>query len=91
MFPRFYFLTMEELLDILANGNNPLLLFKEKNYMNKIIQAGDKLQMKEIPDSRPKIISLKSSVGIEQIEFINEGMILEGKVENYLQEVLKLV
>lgn len=37
VFPRFYFLTMEELLDILANGNNPLLLFREKNYMNKII------------------------------------------------------
>lgn len=37
VFPRFYFLTMEELLDILANGNNPLMLFKEKNYLGKII------------------------------------------------------
>lgn len=27
VFPRFYFLTMEELLDILANGNNPKMLF----------------------------------------------------------------
>ncbi|MCP4294104.1 MAG: hypothetical protein GY786_00665 [Proteobacteria bacterium] len=75
---------MEELLDILANGNNPLLLFKEKNYMNKIIQAGDKLSMQEIKDSRPKIISLKSSVGIEEISFINGGMVLRGKVETYL-------
>ena len=45
VFPRFYFLTMEELLDILANGNSPLMLFKEKNYLNKIIQAADKLEM----------------------------------------------
>jgi hypothetical protein len=36
---------MEELLDILANGNSPLMLFKEKNYLNKIIQAADKLEM----------------------------------------------
>lgn len=75
---------MEELLDILANGNNPLLLFKEKNYMNKIVQAADKLEMEEIQNSRPKIKSLKSSVGIETIKFINGGKVLDGKVENYL-------
>ena len=91
VFPRFYFLTMEELLDILANGNNPLLLFKEKNYMNKIVQAADKLEMEEIENSRPKIKSLKSSVGIETIQFINGGKVLDGKVENYLQDVLQLI
>ena len=91
VFPRFYFLTMEELLDILANGNNPLMLFKEKNYMNKIVQAGDKLEMEEIENQRPKIISLTSSVGIEKIKFVNEGIQLKGKVENYLQDVLNIV
>lgn len=40
--------------------------------------------MEEIENSRPKIKSLKSSVGIETIKFINGGKILEGKVENYL-------
>lgn len=75
---------MEELLDILANGNNPLMLFKEKNYMNKIVQAGDKLEMEVVPNSRPKILSLTSSVGIEKIPFINGGIVLNGKVENYL-------
>lgn len=58
---------MEELLDILANGNNPMLLFKEKNYMNKIVQAADKLEMEEVPNARPKIKSLTASVGIEKI------------------------
>ena len=82
---------MEELLDILANGNNPLMLFKEKNYMNKIIQAADKLEMQEIPNQRPKILSLTASVGQEKIPFINDGLVLEGKVENYLQQILDLV
>lgn len=75
---------MEELLDILANGNNPLLLFREKNYLNKIIQAGDRLEMVEIKDQRPKIISMSSIVGIEIVPFINGGLQLFGKVENYL-------
>jgi hypothetical protein len=40
--------------------------------------------MEIIPNSRPKILSLTSSVGIEKINFINGGLILNGKVENYL-------
>lgn len=74
VFPRFYFLTIEELLDILANGNNPLLLFREKNYLNKIIQAGDRLEMVENENERPKIISMTSIVGIELVKFINGGV-----------------
>lgn len=82
---------MEELLDILANGNSPLMLFKEKNYLNKIIQAADKLEMQEIPGGRPKIISMTASVGVEKVTFIGGGITLEGKVENYLQDVLDVV
>lgn len=90
VFPRFYFLTMEELLDILANGNNPKLLFSEKNYMNKIVQAIDNLQMVGGDGgSRPTIKSWKSAVGIESIDFVNGGIQLQGKVEHYLMDVLK--
>ena len=92
VFPRFYFLTMEELLDILANGNNPLLLFREKNYMNKIVQAADILEMEVIDEKqRPKIKALTSCVGIEKVTFVNDGIVLNGKVENYLQDVLDLI
>lgn len=106
VFPRFYFMTMEELLDILANGNNPVLLFNEKNYMNKIVQAGDKLEMKvyndltdqekqmlkdEESEGRPKIVSMKSAVGVETLEFSNGGIFLKNKVEIYLQDVLKII
>ena len=92
VFQRFYFLTMEELLDILANGNNPLMLFKVKNYMNKIVQAADKLEMEEQGENeRPKILSMTSSVGIETVTFIKGGITLLGKVENYLQDVIEII
>jgi Dynein heavy chain, N-terminal region 2 len=76
VFPRFYFLTMEELLDILANGNNPQLLFSEKNYMNKIVQAIDKLNMTkgESEGARPTIKQFVSAVGIEVIDFMSGGI-----------------
>ena len=91
VFPRFYFLTMEELLDILANGNNPILLFKEKNYMSKVVQAADKLQMREDGD-RPIIESMNASVGKETVTFVNDSKCkLVGKVEIYLQDILRIV
>lgn len=40
--------------------------------------------MTEIPNSRPKISALSSSVGVEKITFINDGLILNDKVEKYL-------
>lgn len=47
--------------------------------------------MVEQQNARPKIISLSSGVGIERIPFLNGGMVLNDKVEKYLQDVLKLV
>ena len=93
VFPRFYFLTMEELLDILANGNNPMLLFKEKNYMSKVVQAADKLEMKEGESGqRPTIISMNTCVGKEKVTFVSDPKAkLEGKVEIYLQDILDIV
>jgi len=91
VFPRFFFLTMEELLDILANGNNPKLLFKDMNYMNKVVQAANKLQMTESGTDRPTIVSMDSAVGIELVTFVDKGIKLEGKVENYLMDVLNLI
>ena len=91
VFPRFYFLTMEELLDVLANGNNPVLLFQEKNYMNKVVQAANKLQFKEgASEARPFITKMSSNVGTETLEFCKEIQLV-GKVENYLGDVLNLI
>jgi dynein heavy chain len=93
VFPRFYFLTMEELLDILANGNSPKLLFKEKNYMSKIVQAADKLEMVDLGGDRPTITTMNSSVGVEKVTFLgsDQTRTLKDKVEIYLQEILKVI
>ena len=91
VFPRFYFLTMEELLDVLANGNNPELLFQEKNYMNKVVQAANKLIFADSSaDERPFIRKMTSNVGTETLEFCRQIQLV-GKVENYLGDVLDLI
>lgn len=41
-FPRFYFVSVSDLLDILSNGNNPI---KINRHMSKIFQAIEKLDL----------------------------------------------
>jgi len=43
-FPRFYFISTTDLLDILSNGNNPE---KVNIHMNKIFQGVEKLTLEE--------------------------------------------
>jgi len=43
-FPRFYFVSTADLLDILSNGNNPV---KVMGHMNKCFQAIEKLTLEE--------------------------------------------
>lgn len=63
-FPRFYFLSVEKLLDILSNGNQP----KEVNkHMSQIFQAVKDFTMEDKGSDRPTITSLKSSIGIEEV------------------------
>lgn len=52
--------------------------------MNKIVQAADKLEMIGGEKEWPKITALNSCIGVEKIEFYNNGIVLNGKVENYL-------
>jgi dynein heavy chain len=64
-FPRFYFVSTNDLLDILSNGNNPSKVMK---HMPKIFQAIDTLDLTEEKDyyTASKIIS---SVGVEEVPF----------------------
>ena len=84
-FPRFYFVAQNDLLDILSNGNNPS---KVMIHMPKIFQAIDTLKLQDNgADQRPSAIGIESSVGKEYVEFC-EPLLLENKVENYLQDVI---
>ena len=59
-FPRFYFVSVNDLLDILSNGNSPAKINK---HMPKIFQAIDTLDLKEGGD-RPSVVGIKSGVGV---------------------------
>jgi len=82
-FPRFYFVSVADLLDILSNGNSPE---KINRHMPKIFQAIEKLELQSDGD-RPLAKKMISCVGVEEVEFV-EALKLTGKVEVYLTLVI---
>ena len=84
-FPRFYFVSVNDLLDILSNGNNPN---KINRHMSKIFQAIDKLDLKPQDGGRPIAVGWDSGVGSEYVPF-SINLPLEGKVEVYLQKTVE--
>jgi dynein heavy chain len=82
-FPRFFFVSPSDLLDILSSGGTPEKVMK---HMPKIISACDTLELiKE--GVRPFVKGLHSCVGKEYVEFTRELKLL-GKVECYMQDIL---
>jgi len=82
-FPRFYFVATADLLDILSNGNAPS---KIMCHMPKIFQAIETLYLKEDGD-RPIATGMETCVGKEVVQF-PKPLKLNGKVENYLMDVI---
>jgi len=82
-FPRFYFTSSSDLLDILSNGSTPKKIMR---FMSKIFQAIENLELKEGGD-RPIAVGMHTNVGKEYVEFTTDLKLL-GKVENYLQQVI---
>ena len=85
-FPRFYFVSVNDLLDILSNGNSPL---KVNKHSPKIYQAVDMFNMQETGD-RPTVNGMKSGEGTENVNLI-EPLKLVGKVWNYLQDIINSI
>jgi dynein heavy chain, axonemal len=84
MFPRFYFVAQNDLLDLLSNGGNPAKIMK---HMAKIFQAIDTLELEEYQTGKFDAKSMVSCVGIETVNF-SKPLRLVGKVENYLEDVI---
>jgi dynein heavy chain len=82
-FPRFYFVSPADLLDILSNGNAPA---KVMVHMPKIISAVDTLTLLE-EGVRPFAKGIQSCVGVEYVEFTMECKLI-GKVEVYMHMIL---
>jgi len=85
-FPRFYFVSPADLLDILSNGNIPT---KVMPHMPKIFQAIETLKL-ETGQVSPAAVGMQSCVGIEYVEF-STALKLIGKVEVYLQDVIDIM
>jgi dynein heavy chain len=85
-FPRFYFVSPADLLDILSNGNNPT---KVMIHMSKIFQAIETLKLQEDGD-RPYAIGMDTCVGKEYVEF-HKKLKLVGKVEIYFQDIIDMM
>ena len=87
-FPRFYFMSSVDLLDVLSNGNDPMSINK---HISKIIIAMEKLVMEENKDGgnnrRPSAKEMVTRTGIEKIPF-DSPFPLMGKVEVYLVDIL---
>jgi len=82
-FPRFYFVSPADLLDILSNGNAPP---KVMCHMPKIFQAIETLYLKE-DGERPIATGMETCVGKEIVTF-PKPLKLVGKVENNLMDVI---
>ena len=85
-FPRFFFTSPADLLDILSNGNAP---HKVMVHMPKIISAVETLELLE-EGVRPFAKGMHACVGKEYVEFTTECKLL-GKVECYMQDILDVM
>nr|SYZ35238.1 PtDNAH9b [Paramecium tetraurelia] len=83
-FPRFYFVSVNDLLDILSNGNSPA---KINRHMSKIFQAIDKLELQENDNERPFAKKMITCVGQEEVSLVKPLQLLN-KVETYLQAMI---
>ena len=84
-FPRFYFVSTTDLLDILSNGQNPT---KVSKHLTKLFDSMAKLKMRE--DSNGKEIKVAHSMVAkdgETVPFL-EDCNLDGQVENWLHRLM---
>jgi len=87
-FPRFYFVSEADLLDILSNSSNPTKVMK---HIDKLLLATKSLTLLEggvLEGDAPRVVQFVASVGDETVEF-EPSVMLEGKVEQYLTRILQ--
>ncbi|DBA03229.1 TPA: hypothetical protein N0F65_011588 [Lagenidium giganteum] len=84
-FPRFYFMSEADLLDILSNGSHPDRIMP---HCSKIYLASKTLTLVERPGERPIATQFVSGVGHEIVDF-TEPIALEGEAEIYLETILR--
>ena len=84
-FPRFYFASSADLLDILSNGNQPLLVAK---HLTKLFDAMAKLTMEEKEGVVSNTAIKMTAKDGEEVEF-SEPCLCEGQVEKWLNRLME--
>ena len=85
-FPRFYFVSSADLLDILSNGNQPLVVAK---HFSKFFDSLAKIEMKPDADGNPtNAATTMIAKDGEKVAFAEECH-CDGKVENWLNSLLE--
>jgi dynein heavy chain len=88
-FPRYYFTSEADLLDILSNGSNPqrILIHVPKIYLATKTFTIDEKPAGADDEWRPTVQTFIANVGVEEITF-EPKVHLVGKVEIYMQTLL---
>jgi dynein heavy chain len=85
VFPRFYFVSEADLLDILSNGSNPQAVLK---HTDKIMLSTAKITNNKEADGTLLATDFVAGVGSEIVDF-EPAVMLVGQVETYLTALLK--
>ncbi|NXL38693.1 DYH17 protein, partial [Glaucidium brasilianum] len=84
-FPRFYFVSSADLLDILSNGNEPA---EVSRHLPKLFDSLAKLKFKMSPDKKPLKVGLGMFSKDEEYVPLDADCDLSGQVEVWLRRVL---
>ena len=84
-FPRFYFASSADLLDILSNGNQPLLVAK---HLTKLFDSMAKLTMKEEDGVLTNVAVKMTAKDGEEVSF-SESCVCDGQVEKWLNRLMQ--
>uniref|UniRef100_A0A8C4U7P5 Dynein axonemal heavy chain 17 n=1 Tax=Falco tinnunculus TaxID=100819 RepID=A0A8C4U7P5_FALTI len=84
-FPRFYFVSSADLLDILSNGNEPV---EVSRHLLKLFDSLAKLKFKMSPDKKPLKVGLGLFSRAEEYVPFRADCSLSGQVEVWLSRVL---
>ncbi|KAM7359981.1 dynein beta chain, ciliary isoform 2-T2 [Cochliomyia hominivorax] len=82
-FPRFYFISSADLLDILSNGNNPLVIDRH------FIKLFDSILRLSYDSSTKRALGMFSKENDEYVQFTSfEGILCAGRVETWLNDLI---
>ncbi|XP_061233427.1 dynein axonemal heavy chain 17 isoform X1 [Neopsephotus bourkii] len=85
VFPRFYFISSADLLDILSNGNEPV---EVSRHLAKLFDSLAKLKFKKAVDNKPMKVALGMFSLDEEYVTFDAHCTLSGQVEVWLNRVL---